>query len=321
LCSILGNKYQWFKGSIELRGEEADSLILDSISIDNSGIYFLQVKTCNEEFLEEFSDEEEIIFNYSFTLIVPLPKPDVDDPEPFCVGSREVLLTNKTGNIQGIITHWYNISDPDHLIYELPTYYYPVSKAFDTLLVRNALVAIPNFESDADTVVIISKPEIIQYGDSLTVEPTKEQLNARFSTATITYQWFRNEHEVTGMDQSSIYYYPSTNYQVRVVRNGCSATSDPVQGVTGIREDLLSDIKVYPNPSMDFLFLDFNQTGFLEIQILVSDVNGRVVVRDEIINLKKSPYRLSILNLRTGMYFLHIISGDQLETFRFIKTP
>jgi len=171
------NKYQWFKGSIELRGEEADSLILDSISIDNSGIYFLQVKTCNEEFLEEFSDEEEIIFNYSFTLIVPLPKPDVDDPEPFCVGSREVLLTNKTGNIQGIITHWYNISDPDHLIYELPTYYYPVSKAFDTLLVRNALVAIPNFESDADTVVIISKPEIIQYGDSLTVEPTKEQLN------------------------------------------------------------------------------------------------------------------------------------------------
>jgi polyhydroxybutyrate depolymerase len=74
-------------------------------------------------------------------------------------------------------------------------------------------------------------------------------------------------------------------------------------------------ISVYPNPSQSVLYINFDNTNVDELDIEVSDLFGRVVMR-----IKASNNQINIDQLENGIYFLNIKKQSQIFTsLKFIK--
>lgn len=77
-------------------------------------------------------------------------------------------------------------------------------------------------------------------------------------------------------------------------------------------ENSLADLKVFPNPVEDKLIIQSSLSGFDSISI--SDINGRIVSK----NLSVSN-EVDVSNLKSGMYFITLISSEGNITKKFIK--
>ncbi|ANQ51278.1 T9SS type A sorting domain-containing protein [Flammeovirga sp. MY04] len=81
------------------------------------------------------------------------------------------------------------------------------------------------------------------------------------------------------------------------------------------------DLAIFPNPSSEKVNLQINGLSLsTELEITVLDKLGRVVFKDAFISDENAMlYDLnSKANLNTGKYFIHIKSGNQTKTSRFI---
>lgn len=77
-------------------------------------------------------------------------------------------------------------------------------------------------------------------------------------------------------------------------------------------ENNLADLKIFPNPATDRLFIKSSEN---ELSISVTDINGRVVIPTE----KSVSSQIDVSALNTGMYFLNITSSEGNITKKFIK--
>ena len=79
-----------------------------------------------------------------------------------------------------------------------------------------------------------------------------------------------------------------------------------------VKEDLMEEVKVFPNPAKDFVQIKLNSTELSDVDIEILDNTGRIVFTE---NLKTRnrilSERIDILKLDTGIYFLRIISGER----------
>ena len=89
-----------------------------------------------------------------------------------------------------------------------------------------------------------------------------------------------------------------------------------VTAVTGIGEEDLSQISVYPNPAVDVI--NFNLAGNTIETINVMDVSGRVV---DVINVNESIEVLDVNNYESGIYYYQLVkNGEVVKTDKFIVT-
>jgi len=84
--------------------------------------------------------------------------------------------------------------------------------------------------------------------------------------------------------------------------------------ITGIDELVEGFVKVYPNPTNDILNFEFNSNK--EKQIIVYDQAGRIVVHTSTILDKEM---LEISQLRSGMYHINVVVGDERLVMKFVK--
>lgn len=129
-----------------------------------------------------------------------------------------------------------------------------------------------------------------------------------------TYQWYQNGSIVPGatnqnFDFNSLEY---GLYVVEVTKNGCTTTSLPYEYlITGL-EQTREDLKVYPNPVEENLFLEFK----LPYTIQVIGVTGNVIQN---LNAQSVHSSLDFSSIAKGIYFLKIKSEDHTQYFRIIK--
>jgi hypothetical protein len=78
------------------------------------------------------------------------------------------------------------------------------------------------------------------------------------------------------------------------------------------------NMKVYPNPSNNYIILDFDKTAVDRIDITIFDLTGRIVLKTSIQNQKSK--RLDISMLTKGVYLLNVRMVDHNErTIKIIK--
>ena len=78
------------------------------------------------------------------------------------------------------------------------------------------------------------------------------------------------------------------------------------------------NMKVYPNPSNNYIILDFDKTVVGKIDITIFDLTGRVVLKTSIQNQKSK--RLDVSMLTKGVYLLNVRMVDHNErTIKIIK--
>lgn len=85
------------------------------------------------------------------------------------------------------------------------------------------------------------------------------------------------------------------------------------QKAVGIEELQLSNVSVFPNPASDVLFVNLPITDY---EILITNCIGEIVLKSE----KKSDLSyFEINNLKSGVYFLTVISNGKDKQIKFVK--
>lgn len=89
-----------------------------------------------------------------------------------------------------------------------------------------------------------------------------------------------------------------------------------------ITEDspILSNIKLYPNPTRDLLNIDYRVKDAAEVSMMVLDSYGKVVRAQASVSFDQGTQRASVdvSALSAGVYFIILQSGDEMITKRFV---
>lgn len=102
--------------------------------------------------------------------------------------------------------------------------------------------------------------------------------------------------------------------------DGCGMPMTDGECTTSSREPHQSIVaSIYPNPSSEWVFIDFSTTSYSSIQkIQLTDLLGRVIFEDQ--EAKINPYPLSLKYLSNGTYILNIRDKQGNSTsFKVIK--
>ena len=81
-------------------------------------------------------------------------------------------------------------------------------------------------------------------------------------------------------------------------------------------ENIAIKTKVYPNPASDYLIIELEQS--VNADILVYDINGKLVIKDKLNDEQQKQLDFSFLN--QGNYLLHINIADKQSVYQINKS-
>ena len=96
-------------------------------------------------------------------------------------------------------------------------------------------------------------------------------------------------------------------------RGGLSFFKGDSQGTIGIKEEVLSQIHIYPNPTQNSINFEFESDN--EVKLKLVDITGRIIKEDKIYN----GYSLDIHNLSGGIYFICLEYQSKTLTHKIVK--
>lgn len=163
-------------------------------------------------------------------------------------------------------------------------------------------------ETQSVSITVLPGPSVT------TITRSGDTLFASNSNPTVSFQWLLNGGPINGATSKS--YKPDVfgNYAVRVTDTfGCANNSiGYLFSGLGVGDVNDSKINIYPNPAKDQLFVDGLEAG--TAGITVTDVLGRSVLQQEIINLKA----VNVSALSPGVYLVLIRQGETTATRKII---
>ena len=81
--------------------------------------------------------------------------------------------------------------------------------------------------------------------------------------------------------------------------------------------ELKLQVKVYPNPTTDYVVLKITDTALENLQYTIFDVNGKTIISKKITT---SSTKITMKNYSIGMYLLKLTKENQpIKTFKIIK--
>jgi len=176
--------------------------------------------------------------------------------------------------------------------------------------------------SDSDTINIIVHPlPNVNLGNDTTICIFDNiLLNAGYGF--VNYLWNDSSTAQNLFIQGSVYGIGVYTIYVTVEdNNGCHASDTvivTVDACTGI-EMLDNSVNIYPNPTQDKLFIEFDQNWGNTADLFIYNINGRLVHNERLLNTSENS--VTIIDLRKhakGMYFLTLKNDEKTLTFRVV---
>jgi photosystem II stability/assembly factor-like uncharacterized protein len=132
------------------------------------------------------------------------------------------------------------------------------------------------------------------------------------------YTWTPSTFILSGKDMSTMETQPNNTLTYTLTgkdAKGCSNTvkvTITVRGTTSISNSFESKVNIYPNPTSQNLFIQ----SVLKLSYKIIDANGKIIISDT----KDAFYHnVDVNNLASGIYFLEIISNDNVIENHKIK--
>jgi PKD repeat protein len=134
------------------------------------------------------------------------------------------------------------------------------------------------------------------------------------STAATSYSWNFGDGNVSTENNPSHNYVTDGSYTVTLeASNGnCTDVHTFEVLVTGINEWMNSNISLYPNPAHDVINLECPINS--NVQLL--NVTGQTI---QVITNSNSKEIININELNTGVYFIRVVSNDNVSILKFNK--
>lgn len=103
---------------------------------------------------------------------------------------------------------------------------------------------------------------------------------------------------------------PNSKLEIEVNDNSLCKTFT----ITGIKNETLTNLKVYPNPISDYLILEQPDLGEKNVEIV--DINGKVLIKRV---SSEQTIRIETANFKPGLYIVKIKMGEKINTQLVMK--
>ncbi|SEJ71213.1 Por secretion system C-terminal sorting domain-containing protein [Dyadobacter koreensis] len=136
------------------------------------------------------------------------------------------------------------------------------------------------------------------------------EVNGKANSASITKYQFTDQ-QITG--------YPTRYYRLKMVDKDETFNYSAIRSVTFSEK---VNWRVYPNPSNGVFNVDFQTEKSNLVNVNVFDVSGRLLEQKTIISsgsLQTQQINISGAAVKSGIYFLEIMSGQQKQVFKILK--
>jgi hypothetical protein len=173
-----------------------------------------------------------------------------------------------------------------------------------TVMDLNGCIDSTLLSAPIQVVVRAPYPQISVSGNTLTSDPF------------LSYQWHEwqfttNDIVLTGETNQSYTIDNSSWYFVVVTDDiGCTGSSDTLRvevDKTGIEDVFGFGLQVFPNPTNDQLYMQFDEGASGSIEVTVSDLSGRLVKSFPRINVQSSSkVELDMTGISSGTYMLNL---------------
>lgn len=89
----------------------------------------------------------------------------------------------------------------------------------------------------------------------------------------------------------------------------------------GLEERALSEtIEIYPNPTSEFIFIRYRTQESLKGDITLRDINGRLILEENDVNLEQSTKKIDLNALPKGVYFIQINTPKGRVVEKIVKS-
>jgi hypothetical protein len=85
---------------------------------------------------------------------------------------------------------------------------------------------------------------------------------------------------------------------------------------SGINQLLENELKLFPNPAKDFIYL-YRGNNLTSCEIFLFDINGNLI--SQYTSNEKSIFEINITGLAPGIYLLSVVNEDGNSNLRFVK--
>ena len=87
-----------------------------------------------------------------------------------------------------------------------------------------------------------------------------------------------------------------------------------------IKPEIFENVKIYPNPANDFVYLNFSEEEFEKVLISVANIQGFIISTEKYTNITSGQIiGLKVSGLPVGQYFIRIGDGIHSKSFLVIK--
>ncbi|MGD1843787.1 MAG: S8 family serine peptidase [Salibacteraceae bacterium] len=139
----------------------------------------------------------------------------------------------------------------------------------------------------------------------------------------LSYLWSFGDGNTSTLESPFHSYGQKGIYQVTlIVDNGCQ-TDTITQEVAVIPTDVAEAVEnnallleVFPNPSQGLFNYELPQNSSETVEIEVTDVTGRVILRESLVSTKTSNGQIDLSQEAAGIYYLKVTSGDREEQLK-----
>ncbi len=134
--------------------------------------------------------------------------------------------------------------------------------------------------------------------------------SSKFGTS---YKWYFGDGDSSTLANPTHIYLTNGNYTVtQIVNNECASDTftSNVRIVTGITEQQINDVLIYPNPTSNQLYIDLKEQDRSHVSMYFIDLKGSLLMKENIIQAEKI-IKLDVSSLNAGTYLLRIVAGNQ----------
>lgn len=135
-----------------------------------------------------------------------------------------------------------------------------------------------------------------------------------------TYQWIDCDNGgayIDGATEQSFTPEVSGTYAVEITLDGCMTTSECMEVASlGIETSVIDGIKVYPNPTSDFVTISLNEINNYKVTLVT--ITGQIIGTYS--DNQSRELSIDLQDNKSGIYFLNIeVDGIQTKTIKVVR--
>ncbi len=229
----------------------------------------------------------------------PLPNVSITTTELACKGAEVIFLASGATDYEWFdltTTATYTITITNDIVLTVKGTDAMGCIAYDTIHVT--ALSLPLVMISADTTAICDGDEIILTGSGAN-----------------SYFWSTNETT----NQITVSPAVTTNYSLTgTASNGCENAATfliTVNNCIGLEEKNIL-FSVFPNPAVEYIFVETENIDFSNATILLIDITGKVLVENK---MTSAQAYFSLANFSAGVYFVKIQSGKTTQVEKIVK--